>query len=176
MGELRAVMNKKATSAGKCQILMTDYELAQRINGIVWRYIHKGARDLLVKLNEAGFLTTAWIAGMKMSQYMWLNEALAGSSWGSAREFIYCLPLGLKRSDPRYKECMMRRKLAAKARIIHFGSLSDLSPEDKSRTFLSYVVFRVESSNVCLVHLYQVVRMNGCMNLNGRCGEPQHLV
>ena len=105
------------------------------------------------------YLAKSMMQKMKMSQYMWLNEALAGSSWGSAREFIYSLPLGLKRSDPCYKECMMRRKLAAKSRIIHFGSVSEFSPEDKSRTFLSYVVFRVGMKNDCLVHVYQAVAL-----------------
>lgn len=150
-------MRKKMLKVGK---LAFDCELVAAVNKVVWKEMRHGVFELAKKLNDAGFITTFALGG-KPHDYFWLAEKLAGPEWSAAVEYIYRLPLRIKRSDQTYKERAEKLKLAGKARLIFFGALTETDdgnvPEilkDESEIYrTSYAVLRVARTNTCLVHI-----------------------
>lgn len=156
-------MKKQAKVASRDE-LARDCELAAAVNKVVWKEKRRGVFGLAKKLSDAGFITTFAIGG-KAHDYSWLAEKLAGPEWSAAVEYIYRLPLRIKRSDPTYKERVKNRKLAGKSRLIFFGMLTETDNDNVPKILkdefeiyrTSYAILRVAGTNTCLVHIFGCV-------------------
>ena len=147
--------------------LALDCELAAAVNKAVWRWMHLGLIRMSSKLDDLGFETTFHNCHT-VSDHWNTAEMLAGYDRQMAMDSIYALPLGLKRSNPSYAKRQRIRKLAEKARLIYFGSLTEVNfgrkkwkAEQKGASpcyLTSYAVFRVCKTNKCLVHVFYYAR------------------
>lgn len=147
--------------------LALDCELAAAVNKAVWRWMHLGFIRMSSKLRDLGFETT-FSDCHTISNHWNMAEMLAGYDRQAAMDNIYALPLELKRNSPSYAKRQRIRKLAAKARLIYFGSLTEVNfgakkgkakQKGASPCYLtSYAVFRVRKTNKCLVHVFYYAR------------------
>ena len=143
--------------------LALDCELAAAVNKEVWRWMHLGAIRMSSKLTALGFETV--LHGYRTAaQHLGIAERLAGAGRQKVMDEIFAIPLGLKRSDSSYAQRQRIRKLAAKSRLIYFGTLAEVvfgenakcvdTKGAEPRYMTSYAVFRVRKTNTCLVYVF----------------------
>ena len=130
----------------------TDCELAAQVNRVLWRWAKLDYLRLVGKLNQAGY-STAITPCATPQEFFWMMGEFAGPASVAVKEFIFGIPLELKRSSPRYRECVARRNLARSSNVINFGILREYDEGCVPRMLMGYVVFRVRKTNTCLVQI-----------------------